>query len=307
MALGYDGDIFILAFDHRGSFKRKFGVGDDPSAEQMGKLRDAKKLVYEGFLSAKDQGAPRGAGILVDEEMGTDVARDAAERGVPFAMPVEASGEPVFQFEYGDEFGKHIDDFDPSWSKVLVRWNPGDPDDEKETQGPRLKRLSDWLHDNGRKFLFELLVPATDTDLGRVDGDKDRYDSEVRPDLTITAIEEIQGYGIEPDIWKIEGLDARADCERLAQQIRNTPERSNVVAVVLGRGADDAKVDHWLRMGAPVEGYTGFAIGRSIWSDEVDAYFAEEKSREEAAAAIGANFRRFIDVYTGAREADDEE
>lgn len=301
MALGYDGTLFILAFDHRGSFKKKFGVGADPTAEEYGRLRDAKKLVYEGFVAAVEEGAPRDqVGVLVDEEMGADVARDAHAQGYRFAMPVEASGKDVFEFEFGDEFGKHIEDFDPTFSKVLVRWNPGDPQAEKQAQGERLARLSDWLHERDRRFLFELLVPALDGDLAQVDGDKDRYDVEVRPDLTIAAIEEIQAAGIEPDIWKIEGLDRQEDCERLAETIRRGPGREGVIAVVLGRGADDAKVDHWLRMGAPVEAYRGFAIGRSIWSEGVEGFVAGTMSREEAAASISSKFRRFIDVYRDA-------
>lgn len=299
MTLGYDGRLFILAFDHRGSFKKMFGVSGDPTDEEYAKLRDAKRIVFEGFQAALDQGVSRDhAGILVDEEMGADIARAAKEQGIQLAMPVEKSGQPVFDFEYGEDFGKHIEDFDPTFSKVLVRWNPGDPQEEKDEQGPRLKRLGEWLHDNDRKYLFELLVPATDADLERVGGDKERYDREVRPEITIAAIEEILAAGIEPDIWKIEGLDRQEDCEALASTIRDGG-RDGVIAVVLGRGADTDRVDHWLRMGAPVDGYNGFAIGRSIWSDEVQAHLTGDKSREEAAAAIGANFKRFIDVYQG--------
>jgi myo-inositol catabolism protein IolC len=302
MALGYDDTLFVLAFDHRGSFKRKFDVGGDATEEQMQTLRDAKKLVWEGFQQAVVMGAPKDqVGILVDEEMGADIAREAKEQGFQFAMPVEKSGQPVFDFEYGDDFGEHIEDFDPTFSKVLVRWNPGDPRSEKDEQGPRLKRLGDWLRDNDRLYLFELLVPATDEDLAKVDGDKDRYDTELRPDLTLRAIEEIQGYGIEPDIWKIEGLDDQADCERLSRTVRSGEGRERVCAIVLGRGADDAKVDHWLQTGAPVDGYQGFAIGRSIWSDEVDAFVDGSRSREDAAKAIGDNFLRFVNVYRDAQ------
>ena len=301
MALGHDGKLFILAFDHRGSFKKKFGVGDEATAEQMETLKDAKRLVWEGFQKAVEAGAPKeSVGILVDEEMGADIAREAKEQGYQLAMPVEKSGQPVFDFEYGEDFGAHIEDFDADFSKVLVRWNPGDPAEEKDAQGPRLKRLGDWLHEHGRTYLFELLVPATDADLARVDGDKDRYDTELRPDLTIGAIKEIQEWGIEPDIWKIEGLDDQKDCERLSETIRTGDGREGVIAVVLGRGADDAKVDHWLQMGAPVEGYEGFAIGRSIWSDEVDAFLAGDKSRDDATQAIGDNFLRFVNVYRDA-------
>jgi myo-inositol catabolism protein IolC len=299
--LGHSGDLFILAFDHRGSFKKKmFGIeGREPTNEEHETLRQAKRLVWEGFLAARDQGLPEGAGILVDEEMGAAVAREAAELGVPFAMPVEKSGQPVFDFEYGEDFGKHIEDFDPTFSKVLVRWNPDDPPDEKQEQAERLARLGDWLHDNGRLFLFELLVPASERQLALVGGDAAAYDSRVRPVLMLETIAELHAAGVEPDIWKIEGIDTREDCELIAGLTRSDG-RDAVASVVLGRGADDDKVDHWLRQGAPVPGYAGFAIGRSIWWSGVEGWKNGTVERDAAAGMIGDAFRRFIDVYTSA-------
>jgi myo-inositol catabolism protein IolC len=300
MALGYDGRLYILAFDHRGSFKKMFGVGADATDEQMERLQAAKQLVWAGVRRALEEGAPnQSVGVLVDEEMGTTVAREAKEAGIKLAMPVEASGMSVFDFEYGDDFGAHIEDFDPDFSKVLVRWNTDDGDDAKRVQGERLKELGDWLHERDRKFLFELLVPASPRQLDLVGGDSAAYDTEVRPYLTLEVIDEILAAGIEPDIWKIEGLDRDQSCELLAGLIRRGG-RDGVKAVVLGRGADDAKVEHWLRMGAPVAGYSGFAIGRTIWSAEVKAWSEGDMGDDQAADGIAANFRRFIDVYESA-------
>lgn len=300
MTLGYDGQLYILAFDHRGSFKKMFGVGEDATSEQMEQLKSAKQLVWEGVQIALAAGAPADkVGVLVDEEMGAAVAEEAKAQGVTLAMPVEASGQKVFDFEYGEAFGEHIDAFDPGFSKVLVRWNPDDDSDIKQLQGERLKRLGDWLHDNGRKYLFELLVPASDRQLELVGGDGEAYDTEVRPFATLAAISEIQAAGVEPDIWKIEGLDRQRSCELLADLTRSGG-RDNVVSVVLGRGADDAKVEHWLRQGAPVAGYAGFAIGRSIWRAQVDAWREGSMERDAAAAAIAANFQKFIAVYEDA-------
>jgi myo-inositol catabolism protein IolC len=297
MTLGYQGKLYILAFDHRGSFKKMFGVGSDATPEQQATLETAKQIVWAGVRRAIEDGAARDAvGVLVDEEMGATVAREAKAAGVKLAMPVEASGQPVFDFEYGEAFGDHIEAFDPDFSKVLVRWNPADSDDDKVIQGERLKRLGDWLHANDRKYLFELLVPASDAQLALVGGDGAAYDTELRPHLTLEAISEILAAGVEPDIWKIEGLDRSRSCELLADLIRRDG-REDVVAVVLGRGADDAKVDHWLRCGAPVPGYSGFAIGRSIWSSEIAAWNAGDATPEAAAAGIASNYRRFIDVY----------
>lgn len=301
MDLGYDGTLFILAFDHRGSFRKKmFGIEGEPSAEERAQLEDAKRLVWDGFKAGLEAGAPVDeAGILVDEEMGADLAREAKEMGVVLAMPVEKSGQPEFDFEYGDDFEAHIQEFDPSFAKVLVRWNPDDSADTKDQQGERLKRLGDWLHDHDRKYLFELLVPASDRQLELVGGDINAYDSHLRPTFMLEAIHEILGAGIEPDIWKIEGIDAREDCELIAQLIRSG-RRDGVRSVVLGRGADDAKVDHWLRTAAPVDGYSGLAIGRSIWWAGVEGWKDGSLSRDSAVASISAKFIRFIEVYRAA-------
>ncbi|MGH2734401.1 MAG: 2-deoxy-5-keto-D-gluconate 6-phosphate aldolase domain-containing protein [Actinomycetota bacterium] len=301
MALGYEGSLYILAFDHRGSFQKKmFGIAGEPSPEETEKISDAKRVIFEGFQKAIDLGAPRdAAGVLVDEQFGGDIPRVAKKDGLILAMPVEKSGQDEFDFEYGDAFGKHIEEFDPTFSKVLVRYNPeGDAEINRE-QTERLAHLGEWLHKNDRKFLFELLVPAEQHQLDSVGGDGDRFDKEVRPGLMVKTIEALQAAGVDPDIWKIEGIDQREDCERISATARKDG-RDNVVCVVLGRGADDAAVDHWLRQGAGVPGYVGFAIGRTIWWDALKGFLDGSLERDAAADRIAKNYRRFIDVYQGA-------
>ena len=299
MDLGYSGSLYILAFDHRGSFQKKmFGINGEPSAEETAKITDAKRLIFEGMLKAAEGDVDPGElGVLVDEQFGGSTPADAKASGLKLAMPVEKSGQDVFDFQYGDDFGAHIEQFDPDFSKVLVRYNPDADIRSNADQLGRLKRLSDWLHEHDRKFLFELLVPAEPTQLESVGGSEERYDAELRPDLMLRAITEIQEAGIEPDIWKIEGVDDRADCERIARQTRAGAGRENVVCVLLGRGANDAKVDHWLTQAAPVEGFVGFAIGRSIWWDALKGYLDGSLEREKAAQQIADNYLRFIDVY----------
>jgi myo-inositol catabolism protein IolC len=300
MTLGYDGKLYILAFDHRGSFQKKmFGIEGDPSAEQTETISDAKHLIFEGMVKAVDAGVdPRATGVLVDEQFGAPkgIPGDAKQRGLLLAMPVEKSGQNEFDFEYGDDFGAHIEEFDPDFSKVLVRYNPEGDADMNERQTERLKRLSDWLHEHDRKFLFELLVPAEDHQLERVGGDSDRYDAELRPELMRQTIVAFQDAGVEADIWKIEGIETQEDCARIAETARRGG-RDGVVCVVLGRGANDAKVDHWLRQGAPVEGYAGFAIGRTIWWDALKGFLDGNIEREDAAQQVADNYRRFVQVY----------
>ena len=299
MDLGYSGSLYILAFDHRGSFQKKmFGINGEPSAEETAKIADAKRLIFEGMVKAAEGDVDPGElGVLVDEQFGGTTPADAKSSSLKLAMPVEKSGQDVFDFQYGDDFGAHIEQFDPDFSKVLVRYNPDGDIRSNADQLGRLKRLSDWLHENDRKFLFELLVPAEPAQLESVGGSEERYDAELRPDLMVRAITEIQEAGIEPDIWKIEGVDERADCERIARQTRSGAGREHVVCVLLGRGANDAKVDHWLTQAAPVEGFVGFAIGRSIWWDALKGYLDGSLEREKAAQQIADNYLRFIDVY----------
>ena len=306
MALGYDGRLYILAFDHRGSFQKKmFGIAGDPTPEETERIADAKHLIYEGMVKAVESGSVPGdqMGVLVDEQFGGDIPRDAKRHGLKLAMPVEKSGQDEFDFEYGEQFGEHIERFDLDFSKVLVRYNPDGDEAMNRRQLERLKRLSDWLHERERKLLFELLVPATEDQLASVDGDDDRYDAELRPDLMRRAIAEIQDFGIEVDIWKIEGVDERADAEMLAQQTRTGEGREGVVCVLLGRGASDEKVDHWLRQAAPVEGFVGFAIGRSIWWDALKGMLDGSLDRDVAAQQIADNYVRFIRVYEGQETA----
>ena len=299
MELGYNGPLYILAFDHRGSFQKKFFGVTEPTAQDVERISDAKHVIFEGFLHALDEGADRtSAGLLVDEQFGAVIARTAKADGLILAMPVEKSGQDEFDFEYGDEFSKHIEQFDPTFTKVLVRYNPAGDGAMNERQTKRLRELSDWLHGWGRKFLFELLVPATKEQLGSVGGDADRFDKELRPELMGAAIAELQQSGVEPDVWKIEGIDRREDCEAIATQTR-VGGRDKVACVVLGRGADEAAVNHWLRTGAGVPGYIGFAIGRTIWWNPLKEFVDGTAKRGDAAARISANYRRFIDVYEG--------
>jgi myo-inositol catabolism protein IolC len=298
MNLGYDQTLYILAFDHRGSFQKKFfGIDGEPDSEQTAIIADAKHLIFEGMLQAVGAGAdPSVTGVLVDEQFGSSVPNETHEKGLKLAMPAERSGQSMFDFQYGQDFGEHIERFNPDFTKVLVRYNP---DGDSQANGEQLRKLlelSNWLKAHDRRFLFELLVPAEDAQLQSVDGDVERYDTELRPQLMRRAIAQIQDAGIEVDIWKIEGVDERSDCEMLAQQTR-VGGRDGVKCVVLGRGADDAKVDQWLAAAAPVDGYIGFAIGRSIWWDPLKAYVDGKIERSAGARKIAENYLRFVAVY----------
>lgn len=291
-------NLFILAFDHRGSFQKDlFGVTGDPTPEQAAAITDIKHLIFEAMVEATRRGLDvRQAGVLVDEQYGGTVPKEAHGLHLVLAMPVEKSGQDIFDFEYGDQFGEHIEKFDPEYVKVLVRYNPDGDQDGNATQRERLLKLSTWLSHRGRKFLFELLVPATDAQLESVDGDSRRYDLELRPELMRRAIEELQNSGIEPVIWKIEGLDRREDNQMIARQAQANG-RHHVSCIVLGRDADDAQLDEWLTEAAAVIDFIGFAIGRSIWLETLKGFVAGDVDREAAVAEIASRYLKFVKVY----------
>jgi 5-dehydro-2-deoxygluconokinase len=299
---GYHDPLYILPFDHRGSFETgMFGWKGLLTAEQTAQIASAKQVVYDGFQEAIASGLPKDkSGILVDEQFGAAILRDAAEKGFTFACPAEQSGQDEFEFEYGEEFAAHIEAFHPTFCKVLVRYNPEGDRALNRRQADRLKRLSDYLHTARRSlFMFELLVPAEKAQLEEVEGDKDAYDSKLRPGLMVESMKQLQGAGVEPDVWKIEGLDRRDDCERVVETAR-AGGRETVACIVLGRGADEQRVRGWLKTAASVPGFIGFAVGRTdFWQPLVD-WLGKKVSRETAVTEIASEYREFVDDFEGA-------
>ena len=300
---GYEKPLYILPFDHRGSFESGlFHWQGALTPEQTAQISAAKQVIYDGFKAALAAGVPKeNAGILVDEQFGAAILRDAAAQGYHFACPAEKSGQEEFDFEYGQDFAAHIEAFHPTFAKVLVRYNPEADAAMNQRQAARLRQLSDYLQQTGRSlFMFELLVPAEKAQLDKFKGDKKAYDLELRPRLMVQAIEELQGGGIEPDIWKIEGLDRREDCETIVAAARRDG-RDKVACIILGRGEDDQKVREWLSTAATVPGFIGFAVGRTDFWEPLVAWRDGKQSREDAVAAIRDHYREFVGLFEEAR------
>ena len=301
--IGYDKPLYVLPFDHRGSFATKmFGWHGDLTAAQTAEIAAAKQVIYDGFKSAIDAGVPKEkAGILVDEHFGASILRDAAAQGYAIACPAEKSGQDEFDFEYGKDFAKHIEAFHPTFCKVLVRYNPEGDQALNGRQAERLKRLSDYLHSEGQsQFMFELLVPAEKSQLDLVKGDKKAYDLELRPKLMVQAIQQLQDARVEPDVWKVEGLDRSEDCEAIVAAARRNG-RDKVGSIILGRGEDDQKVREWLATAALVPGFIGFAVGRTdFWQPLVD-FRAKKITRNAAVAEIAGRYREFVHIFESAR------
>jgi 5-dehydro-2-deoxygluconokinase len=303
--LGFDKQLYILPFDHRGSFQKKmFGWQGELSPQQTAEIAAAKRVIYDAFQAAVHAGVPKGkAGILVDEQFGTAILRDAVAEGYTTACPAEKSGQDEFDFEYGDDFAKHIEAFHPTFCKVLVRYNPEGDQSLNRRQSARLKRLSNYLHsiESRSRFMFELLVPAEKAQLDRLKGDKKAYDLALRPQLMVQAIQQLQDGEVEPDVWKIEGLDRHEDCEKVVAAARRG-DRNRVGCIVLGRGEDDRKVREWLTTAAAVPGFIGFAVGRTCFWDPLVDWRGKKITRDAAVAEIARRYQEFVEIFEARRE-----
>ncbi|MFL6414518.1 MAG: 2-deoxy-5-keto-D-gluconate 6-phosphate aldolase domain-containing protein [Bryobacteraceae bacterium] len=297
--LGFDNPLYILPFDHRGTFQTQmFGWKGALTPEQSEQITSAKQVIYDAFKAAIVAGVPKDkAGILVDEQFGSPILRDAAAHGYSTAGPAEKSAQEEFDFEYGEDFGKHIEEFRLTFCKVLVRYNPEADRAMNIRQASRLARLSDYLHGKSRSmYMFELLVPALKKQLERFKGDKAAYDLELRPNLMVQAIEQLQDAHVEPDVWKIEGLDRPVDCQKVVAAARRNA-RSKVGCIVLGRGENDLKVREWLTTAAGVPGFIGFAVGRTSFWEPLLEWRDRKITREQAVTAIANRYRQYVDLF----------
>jgi myo-inositol catabolism protein IolC len=297
--VGFDKPLYILPFDHRGSFQTKlFGWSGALTIHQTAQIAASKQVIYDGFKVALQSGVPeQKAGILVDEQFGAAILQNARMRGYTTACPAEKSGQEEFDFEYGDEFAKHIEAIQPTFCKVLVRYNPEGDRALNARQAAKLRLLSEYLHSKSSSlFMFELLVPAEKRQIEQLKGNKKAYDLQLRPRLMVETIEELQNAGVEPDVWKIEGLDSRKDCERVVTAAHRGG-RDKVGCIILGRGEDDQKVQEWLATASGVPGFIGFAVGRTSFWDALVNWRAQKITREQAVHDIARRYREFVQIF----------
>lgn len=303
--LGYVKNLYILPFDHRSTFmKGMFGiVGRGPTLDETNAIKDLKWVIYEAFKKAIEQKIKKeDAAILVDEQFGEEILKQAAGSKVATILTTEKSGQKEFNFEYGNDFGEHIKKINPVFAKALVRYNPSDDQGLKNRQQEKLRILSEFCHKFEYKFLIEVLIEPTESQLAETNGKKDIYDRELRPSLALNVVSEIQNAGVEPDVWKMEGMDKIQDYQNLVDQVKRNG-RENVRVVVLGAGADEMMVDKWISTGAKVKGVIGFAVGRTIFWKPLEDFKKGDISREQAILKIEENFIHFHEVFIKGAES----
>ncbi|WP_374008339.1 2-deoxy-5-keto-D-gluconate 6-phosphate aldolase domain-containing protein [Leifsonia sp. LS-T14] len=293
--------LFILAMDHRDSLAKKvYGIAGDPTPDERIRIAADKLAVFEGAAAAIG-GLPEGRpGVLVDERYGAEVARSARQAGFTLIMPIERSGQDFFQLEYGgfdsSEWLDHLARFGPDAAKVLVRDNPGFDDEKRRLQQDHLALVSARLREARIPLIIELLVPdASPTPT-------DDYDDAIRPGLTVELLREFHAHGVEPDIWKLEGYNAALDAAMVAAAAREGG-RSHVGCIVLGRDSDEPHLDHWLQVAASIDGFVGYAVGRSIWEQPLADELAGRIDGSELQRRVGESYLHYSHVYAAARRA----
>ena len=296
--------LLILAVDHRASLERDvYGLTAPPTPAQAARISADKLLVYQALLDAAG-GLPAEVkpGILIDEQYGASVAELAARSGgaISLCMPIEASGQDWFEFADGPHWAQHAGFFAAEHAKVLVRDNPGLDPALREQQARRLAQVSVWAAGSGRSLIIELLVPATEADQDATGGSQDRYDDELRAGHTLTVMEYLQDRGVDPAIWAVEGLDRHDDAVAVAATAGRGGRQAR--CIVLGRLASREDLEHWMQVAAPIPGWTGFAIGRSIWQDPLRAHLHHLCTAGEARRRIANGYLRCARHYLSARE-----
>lgn len=280
----------MLAVDQRPWLtKALFGHTGSVTPAERAVATEAKHLVLDGLLEARTAG-DSSAAILVDEQLGAGVAERATAGGIRLAMPIERAGRALYETE-PDDLAGFLARFEPEFSKVLVRYNTEDDADQNDVQLQRLAEASRISRDAGATFLFELLVPPTESQLHVVDGDVHRFESELRPQLTRQAMEEI-GARVGVDLWKLEHQDSVESTDAAVQIAREQDSE----CILLGAGAPSDTVKGWLGRAA-AGGFIGFAIGRSIWWDAVQLGIAEPERRAEAQTMIASQYREFVQAF----------
>lgn len=290
--------IFALAFDHRNSFRRSFmRLSADPTPDQHQQMVAAKAVVVEALLAAAPHVREGRPALLIDHEYGADFVSPAQRGGVAVAMPVEVSGQRELRYLFGGDFGRIVDRYQPDYAKVLVRYNPGADASLNARQRIRLRALSEWLEGRPQRLMLELLVPPEDHQLASVAGDRARFDRELRAALTTQAIGEIAGGGVRPHLWKLEGPESREDAERVAAAVRAAD--AHATCLVLGRGADLDRVRGWLTTAAAAGGFTGFAVGRTLWWDALRGFLGGGR-RDDAVTTIARRYLALVGDYLAA-------
>ncbi|MGZ4677577.1 MAG: 2-deoxy-5-keto-D-gluconate 6-phosphate aldolase domain-containing protein [Acidimicrobiia bacterium] len=288
---------FVLAGDHRephlGALLGRPGPLD---AHDRRTIVSVKELVAAAFsrVAARRTERPATVALLVDEEYGAPAARAAIAASHEVIMPVEASGLDHFALADPAILDRVLA-VGPRGVKTLVRWHGDatDPRDEASLAGLRAVGHRLRTEAPGTEWMLEVIVAPSPARLAAA-GDSDTFVRRVRPRLAAEALRALLAAGVAPDVWKVEGIDEPAAAGLVAGAARTGATADHVV---LGAGAGMDRVEGWLRTAAATPGFTGFAIGRSLWWDDVRAHLAGRLDPATTVDRIAQRYAGAIATY----------
>jgi myo-inositol catabolism protein IolC len=301
---------FVLAIDHRVSFRRWAAgcLGHEASAAVLGSL---KLVVAEAVVQSL--GPPAGGGrqpttdltaheaaILAETEYGSAAIARAREAGVRVVVPAERSGMSEFIFEHGDEFPAAIVASGADAVKALVRYNPSSDPDRNARSRRRLVRLARWCEEARYPLMLEVLVPPDERDLDEGGNVRPDFDAAFRPGLTCLAITELRAAGMRPQWWKLEGQPDQARFADVAAASGATAGETS--CLVLGRAAGGAQLMAWVEMAAATAGFSGFAVGRSLWAAPLEELLLGRIPATDASRRISDAYLELVGTYQRAEQ-----
>jgi RpiB/LacA/LacB family sugar-phosphate isomerase len=283
--------LYILPFDHRGSFKKIIGVQDPLTKKDVQKIKDYKQIIYSAFKKAKL--SKEDAGILVDETYGKGILLSAKKKKIITCYTLEKSGQKEFFFDRKD-YRNRLSYFKPSYAKVLLRYNPAGNKAMNKRQAKKLAELTKYLKKVNVGFLLEVLEIPTEKQLKKYKT-KTNFDHKLRAKLMVKAISELQQAGVDPEIWKLEGLYKKELMQKVADQVTSFNPQARIV--VLGRGENEKKAAHWIKEGAKVEAVIGFAVGRTVFKQPLLDYQSKKLNKSQTIDKITHNYLHFVNIF----------
>ncbi len=284
--------LYILPFDHRGSFMKLINASQPPTKRDIQKAKAYKKIIYLAFLKSLKEVPKKHTAILGDEWLSKDILKDAKKKKIIICNTFEKSGKKEFQFERKD-WKKQLQEIKPDYAKILIRYNPKNKKINLR-QAKKLAGFGRYLKNKKAKFLLEIITP-NQTREERSSSVSRKSPISMKPKTILKAIKQLQKKGAHPDIWKLEGINKIKDMKKISKQIKSK-------IVILGRGENKKKAEHWLKIAAKFDNVIGFAIGRTIFANPLKDYNNKKTTKEQTINKISKNYINFVKLFEKLKE-----
>lgn len=273
-------EVCAIAFDHRSQFEelaQKFGKG----AEEISRFK--KIIASAGIDAVSDSDNP---GVLIDDKYGFDALAQITGGKWWTARPVELPGSLPLEFEAGENIAITLADWPRTHvAKCLVQYHPDDDASLKSGQINSVTRLYEACVATKHDLLLEVIPPSG---RGYLD------------DTVIRAMAEFYGHGIKPDWWKLPAAKSRQGWENIENLINeHDPYCRGVVMLGLNAPMDELIEDFAHGAASPV--CKGFAVGRTLFQDAANAWFADDISDQDAQDKISENYQNLLKAWRSLR------